>query len=144
MRRYTHGSRWAFWRWTYIYLPDGPRFEERLENLYLRRLHLVKTPRFAVMLHWILLPDYQRHLHDHPVAFLSIVLRGGYDEARPRRVRRIRWFNLMRATDCHRIYSVRPGTLTLVFAGPKVREWGFHTEDGWVGWRDYRRTGRTT
>jgi hypothetical protein len=26
--------------------------------------------------------------------------------------------------------------------GPKVREWGFHTPDGWTFWRDYYRARR--
>lgn len=37
----------------------------------------------AVRIHHILRSDNDRHLHDHPWAFLSIVLRGGYWEERP-------------------------------------------------------------
>jgi len=36
----------------------------------------------AIRLHHILRSDNDRHLHDHPWAFLSIVLRGGYWEQR--------------------------------------------------------------
>lgn len=140
MREYTHGSRWALWRWTEIAWKGEP---------YMRRLHLVKTPWFAVMLHWILTEDPHPDPHDHPVSFLSICLRGGYAEDwRP--AESPPWpaptwhFNVRRtvrhrkATDIHHITAAKSGTLTLVFAGPVVRRWGFHTRDGWVDWKEYR------
>ena len=125
-REYKSGTRWCVWRWTDVVLG---------RVLYLRRLHLIQTPLFSVMLHWIHRPDPQPHLHDHPVSFLSFVLRGFYVEKPGKTV----WFaRFMRATDKHRIVWVPPeGCLTLVFAGPVVRSWGFHTERGWVGWREY-------
>lgn len=108
---------------------------------YLVRLHLVKSPWFAVMLHWIARPDPQPDPHDHPVTFLSLVLRGGYAEERHRKRgvdhHRVRWLNWLRARDVHRITWVAPGTLTLALAGPVTREWGFHTPVGWVSWRKY-------
>lgn len=129
-REYTHGSSWAIWRWTDVVL-EG--------RVYLRRLHLLAVRAIgSVMLHWIAFPDPQRDPHDHPVAFLSIVLRGGYTEWTPRGIRHVRWWNFKRATDVHRILGVKRRTLTLVFAGPVVRRWGFHTPEGWVDWRDYR------
>lgn len=115
-------------------------------ELYLRRLHLIQTPWFAIMLHWIVKPDLQPDMHDHPVSFLSIPLRGGYIEEIPfsGHVRQWRWissrrWNYKRATDRHRIPGTAPGgCLTLVFAGPVVRSWGFHTPKGWVPWREYQ------
>lgn len=137
-RTYKSGSRWAFWRWTDVVL-EG--------ELYLRRLHLFQCPWFAVMLHWILRPDANRDLHDHPVSFLSVVLRGGYlqevphEEGEAFRLERIRWGQYMPAEGAHRILTVLPGTLTLVLAGPRRREWGFLTLDGWVDWRTYQKAG---
>jgi hypothetical protein len=135
-RMYKSGSRWSLWRWTDVVL-NGV--------LYLRRLHLVQTPWFSVMLHW-LTPDPQPDLHDHPVSFLSIPLRGGYCEMTPSGGRLIGMgyhaTNFKRATDTHRISWVHPdGALTLVFAGPVVRSWGFHTPRGWVPWREYQHNG---
>lgn len=51
------------------------------------------------------------------------------------------FMNWIRATDkdVHRITDVLPNTITLCFVGPKVREWGFHTENGWVHWKEYNR-----
>jgi hypothetical protein len=143
-RKYSSGTRWCVWRWTDVVIG---------QLLYLRRLHLLQAPWGAVMLHWIYRPDPQPDLHDHPVDFVSIVLRGGYDEWRPRPAEdfscvgfmgplglyRKRRFSYVRATGRHRISHVRPGTLTLCFAGPVRRQWGFWTVNGWVPWREYER-----
>ncbi len=134
MRKYKSGSRWAFWRWTVT--PSD----------YIRRLHIFMCPWFAICLHWINKPDAEPHLHDHPITFLSIILRGGYAELRQKRGGGLhhkvnRWFNFVRATpkDRHRIIFVRKNTLTLCFMGPVTRKWGFHTEDGWTYYKDYNR-----
>lgn len=133
-RKYVSGTKWCIWRWTDV------------DSEYITRLHLVKTPWFAVCLHWLNKPDPEPWLHDHPVAFLSCILRGGYKEIRytPKRTSRSiwrwhRWFNYVRATnqDVHTIVDVLPHTVTLCFMGPKTREWGFHTPKGWVHWKDY-------
>jgi hypothetical protein len=126
-RKYKSGTVWCVWRWTDV------------DSEYIVRLHVVKTPWFAVCLHWINKPDAEPVLHDHPVTFLSVILRGGYYENRNGRLKRRRWFNFIRASrdDRHRILDVEGGALTLCFMGPKVREWGFHTSSGWVGWKDY-------
>ena len=145
-RRYRSGTRWGLWLWTDIILAG---------DLYLRRLHLVKTPWCSIFLHWIYRPDRQRHLHDHPVPFLIFILRGSYIEERPTRLNpelgptslcRRRWFNVLRTNSRHRIVAVHGGSrdpsgpvLTLCFAGPPRRDrpWGFHTEDGFVPWTEY-------
>ena len=132
-REYSSGTRWCLWRWTDV-VKDG--------EAYLTRLHLVQVPWFSVMLHWIRKGDHAPDMHDHPVAFVSFVLRGFYYEGTGgwgrRCIHRLRP-NLKHAVDAHRIYYAAPGTLTLVFAGPVVRDWGYHTADGWVPWRDYQR-----
>lgn len=125
MRLYKSGTGWCVWRWTFT------------PSAYITRLHLLKTPWFALMVHFINGPDPEPDMHDHPVSFLSCILRGGYTELRPSGVYSRRWFNFIRATDVHQILAVRPKTVTFCFVGPKVREWGFHTPDGWVYWRDY-------
>ncbi len=128
-RRYRSGMRWCLWRWTDVDVDD---------KLYLRRLHLFQTPLFSIMLHWIMRPDPQPDLHDHPVAFASIVLRGGYAEEVPgARLRWIKHLNLKLPTHRHRIRWAAPNTLTLVFAGPVVRKWGFWRGDQFIPWREY-------
>jgi hypothetical protein len=132
-RKYKSGTGWCAWRWTDV------------ESEYILRLHVVKTPWFAVCLHWIKKPDQEPWLHDHPVSFLSLILRGKYAEIRQSmgelspRIRVHTWFNFIRADkyERHRIVFTRANTLTLCFMGPKTREWGFHTSRGWIGWKDY-------
>lgn len=136
MRKYRTGSTWALWRWSEV------------DSEYITRLHIVKTPWFAICLHWLHKPDPEPFLHDHPVTFLSVILRGGYCEWRSQleadglhhtRWRNHSFLNFIRASsdDRHRIIFVVPDTLTLCLMGPKTREWGFHTPNGWQYWRDY-------
>jgi hypothetical protein len=119
-RKYKSGTTWCFWRWSEV------------DSEYITRLHILKTPWFALCLHWINKPDPEPFLHDHPVSFLSIILRGSYTEWRkrgdaPTRVETHRWLNWIRASknDRHTICGVEPGTLTLCMMGRKSREWGF-------------------
>lgn len=139
-RKYKTGTRWGIWLWTDV------------DSEYIRRLHVLKTPWFAICLHWILKPDAEPYVHDHPVTFLSLILRGGYCEERQQvwsgyaqrdevrtTHRTHRWFNFIRASkgDRHRITHVFPKTLTVCFMGPKTREWGFWIDGKWVYWKDY-------
>ena len=126
-RKYKTGTVWCIWRWTEV--PSN----------YILRLHLIKTPWFAICLHWINGPDPEPFNHDHPVSFLSLILNGGYVEHRNNQYKFRSWWNYIKANamDKHTIVSVSPNTLTLCLMGPKTREWGFHTNKGWVYWKDY-------
>lgn len=119
---------------------------------YLKRWRIFQCPWFALWLHRIDGPDEDRALHDHPRAFISFVLRGGYVEEIPcgdgNMLRMVRRINVKGARDLHRIVYLeghavgdqparpRP-TWTLVLCGPVRREWGFQTEDGWVPHDEY-------
>lgn len=142
-RLYKSGTRWCFWRWT------------TTDSEYITRLHVLKTPWFALCVHWLNKPDPEPYLHDHPVTFLSVILRGGYTEKRMRvrtvwtpardmqacrtRIVKNTWWNYIRASkhDRHTIIEVKPRTVTLCFMGPKTREWGFHQPWGWIHWKEY-------
>ena len=123
---------------------------------YMTRWRLIETPWFGVFFHRILRDDADRHLHDHPWPFVSLILRGGYFEEQPvttsvvlpgeddqlrliakawKRPLSIIWHA---ATDLHRI-ELRNGrpAWTLVFIGRRCREWGFQTEEGWIDWKTY-------
>lgn len=117
-------------------------------NYYMRRFILLLPFGFTLRLHHIVRSDDDRHLHDHPFSFASFLLSGGYFETVPcepvepldngkrTEYRRRFSFNVKRATDQHALALTRP-VWTLVFAMPKSREWGFHTEMGWVHNEDY-------
>lgn len=110
--------------------------------VYLRRWYLIRTPWFGIYLHKIMRPDHDRDLHDHPWNFVPIILWGGYDEQLPGEEFRLRTpgsMRLVRATDSHRIDTLindKPAW-TLCLVGRHQRDWGFHTEQGWVQWEDY-------
>ena len=134
------GKRWVLFERYVVRDADG---------VYLDRLRIIETPWFRVYFHRILRSDKDRHLHDHPWSFLSIILRGGYwEHTEPRGFRiwapterawKKQWSVIRhKATDLHRLELPEGESVwTLVFAGRRIREWGFQTENGWVPWREY-------
>ncbi len=109
-------------------------------NPYMRRFFLIKTKFGSIRVHEILRSDGDRHLHDHPFDFLSIILSGGYTEITPLGETKKGPLSLIfrRATDLHRLVLGEGQTAwTLVFTSPWKRRWGFQTEHGWVDEKDY-------
>lgn len=113
-------------------------------NIYMKRFILLLPWGATIRLHGIMRSDDDRHLHDHPFDFVSLLLTGGYFETAPldgltsnadtlRAMRFWPRFSVLRrrAEDLHALTLDRP-VWTLVYAGPKRREWGFETERGWV------------
>lgn len=137
-------SRWAIWKWHDIpdkYFP---------EHVYLRRLRILATPWFAVMLHFVYLTDTDRDPHDHPWNFWSFIVKGGYIEhvwMNPRNRKRNLYntrtwgrFTLHKMSKhwAHKITEIKPGTITLVFTGKRTRDWTFWLEDGsQIEWKVY-------
>lgn len=138
----TAGRRWSVLR----------RFTiDRDGEVYLTRWYLVSTPWFGVYLHRFDGPDPDADPHDHPWNFVTMVLRGGYDEEALRR-----HGDVLEVVDCHHRPLVprrrtldtrhkvarlwRVPTWTLVVVGRRQREWGFWLDGGagsWVPWREY-------
>jgi hypothetical protein len=134
-------------RFRYV-IGDGPK------GPLLIRYRLISSPWFGVYLHHLMRSDADRHLHDHPWAFWSLILWRGYCELEPlagqgsapmfvgtgerQRINRRPPLWLVRhlATDRHALELDRPAW-SLIWVGRRVREWGFHTEDGWVPWQEY-------
>lgn len=106
---------------------------------YMRRW-TVKTPWGMLRLHHILRSDHDRHYHDHPMSFVSLILAGGYIEHRPHQApRRCAPGSVVvrRAEDMHRLQLIGKDAWTLVLTGPVRRAWGFATESGWVHAAEY-------
>lgn len=108
----------------------------------LARKTLVEAKRFKVLWH-VFLPDASDHdCHDHPRPFITIALRGGYDDVQPDgTVDRVRApaVRYRPASHAH-ITRVGPlGCTTLCLMGPVRREWGFWREGRWWEWRSYER-----
>lgn len=124
-------------------------------SLYMGRWEFFRSRLFWPRLHYIATPDLDRHLHDHPASFFSLVLAGGYAEERPATIdpcfrpdvgkeatikswRGPGSFAFRRACDRHKISYVLPNTYTLfIFFGGKQHWWGFYTPAGKIFWKDY-------
>lgn len=122
--------------------------------MYLARLRIIQTPWFGVYVHDIYEPDADRHPHNHPWSFISIVLRGYYTERlypEPLKdlndsylLRRtyMRWsWHKMGRSSAHRIIHASPGLKTLILVGPRRSNWGFFTDKGYVPWQQYPNAG---
>lgn len=109
---------------------------------YMIRWYLFDCRFGGVMLHRFFRSDDDRDLHDHPWAFLSIILRGGYNEETSDG---LKWYKpgsfLFRRADWAHAIRLRPGTegyvWSLVIKGPIKRQWGFYPPSGWVFWKNY-------
>jgi len=118
----------------------------------LRWCLLPKNPLGNIYLHFILQPDMDEHLHDHPWPSLGLILDGCYIETigdelgfPVRQVTRNRGDIIARsATQCHRIARLpEAAAITIMLIGPRQRSWGFWRTKGptsrWVHQRDYFR-----
>lgn len=132
-------------------------------HLYLARFWLCEAPRDehgeiesgnCTLLHYFARPDDDGALHDHPWAFRTRLLFGGYTELLPAhpwspgsalgpeavdRVARTAGDTIDHAaTDLHAVGAITVGTWTYVQTGPRERDWGFHPPGKpWVHFRTY-------
>lgn len=126
------------------------------EGTYMLRYVLRLPFGWTLRLHCILRSDADRHLHDHPFDFTSLLLTGPYTEITrcectapdgwschrcygSKRLSQVvpRWsLNRKRAEEFHAVQLEKP-VWTLVLAGPKRKEWGFATEIGWCHNEEY-------
>lgn len=140
-------------RWAFMERFEVPNLDDPAET-YLTRWRLIQTPWFAIYLHRMNGPDSRPTLHDHPWPFLSLILRGGYEETYVEqpwraddvsepdillanmtdlRAWRVGTIHRMRARSAHYIYRLlRYPTWTLLLVGPRVRTWGYWDAAGWT------------
>lgn len=133
---------------------------------YLIRYTIFNCPLFGIKLHNLLRSD-DDCLHDHPWAFISFILKGGYVEHRVDKIIAYEEAKDISALDdfffdpsndtfqlrSKRLYGsprilFRPSnwihklevyqpTWTLVITFKKVKKWGFFTPRGWIEWFKY-------
>jgi hypothetical protein len=110
---------------------------------YLERYHIVDTRHVQVRIHHWLSSDDQRAPHDHPWANTTLVLAGHLIEHTDNGGRALAPGTVVsrHPTDPHRIELISDDAWTLFVTGPIVRDWGFHTSTGWVGWRRWPHAG---
>lgn len=120
---------------------------------YLERYYLFLKERnrfpFNVFLHKFLKSDHD-DIHDHPWAYTTIILKGGYNEWTPvfdengKKLTEIcTWRGAGHIRRCtaesfHRI-ELDPNVTcwTLFIPGRKKRDWGFLKGNTWIQWEDY-------
>lgn len=117
------------------------------EEPYLIRYSIFSCPLFAIKIHNILRSD-DDCLHDHPWAFITILLKGAYiEESEHYNGRRFRYYSagtiLYRHKHwIHRLIIDKPvRSLVITFKKKRGGAWGFFTPKGWVFWKDYKPTG---
>lgn len=131
---------------------DGLRYLYRHYLLFLEDTQeygkIVRRPevKFNVFLHNFLLPDPDRHLHNHPWWYATFVLWGGYyeevftDETRKttKLIWRGRFSFRINNGNYHQVKHLsEKGCYTLFFRGPKVRRWGFWVNGQHIDHEDY-------
>lgn len=136
-------------KWIAGWLSGGPHFI--IGDRYLLRWYVIpRNPILNVYLHQFLHDDEDRALHDHPWWFISIMLKGAYEELARYTDTSSFWtlrtapsFAFRKAEHAHRVVlpkrhdgSVVP-CWTLVVTGRVVRDWGFYCPQGWRHWKQF-------
>jgi hypothetical protein len=108
---------------------------------YLERYVLQKEKSSSLYLHHFVGSDWSRDLHDHPAAFTSIGLIGGYVEHTPNGADYFvaPWVRHFPAEHVHRLVLLRTDCWTLVHVGDRSRDWGFWRNGEWIQWQRYFR-----
>jgi len=112
------------------------------KHLYMTRIILLRTRWGKLMINYFHRSDEDRALHDHPWRFWSFILWRGYLEHTRSGARRIRplTLNYRPPRWTHRVEMMNgKPACTLVWTGRRVREWGFHTDKGWMHWKEFGR-----
>lgn len=107
----------------------------------LHRWTLAQVRGRKLMVHHFQPNADDRAEHDHPASFVTVVLRGYYDDESPAGVERMRAgvVRFRAAEHRHRTRVSPRGCWTVVFMGPKRRLWGFWKDGRWYFWRDHER-----
>lgn len=132
-------KRWYLARKAMVPLHGGPAAErEGLGGI------LVPSEIENLYVHHYLRCD-QEDMHCHPWWNASLVVAGSYDERTPDGIftRLPGDIIVRRPEQIHAIAAVKPGTITLFATAPKERDWGFHTDGGFVPWQEFHKKPKT-
>lgn len=91
------------------------------------RYVVFKSRLLNVYLHQLSCPNPHPHCHDHPWSFVTVLLKGGYLEliGTSDFVRRPGQVLYRRAEHLHSVTTPYGTSWSLVFTGPRGRDWGF-------------------
>jgi hypothetical protein len=111
-------------------------------ELHFRRWELLKTPWFSIWLHGIYAADTDKHLHNHPWDFCSLILKGSYIEETldgnnkmfPGKISK------RNGSNYHKIKQLlTPTVYTLFFVTPIKRDWGYNVDGKHIQHEEYRK-----
>jgi len=89
---------------------------------------------FSIRVHHFIGSDDDRALHDHGWGFVTLILKGWYDDVGESSTERMKpgMIKYRPATHKHTVQVGPKGCWTLIFTGPRIRDWGFwsYTKSG--------------
>ena len=115
-------------------------------EIHFRRWRFIETRWFSVYLHGIYKADEDKHMHDHPWDFTSLVLYGYYSEKlrasdgkSDSNVRHPWSIARRKAEQFHMIEKLwTKKVFTIVITGKRRREWGYNVDGWWIDNVSYR------
>ena len=110
-------------------------------EVHFRRWEILKTRWGSIWLHAIYKADQDKHLHNHPWDFKSLVLKGSYLEQTEKGIIKQHpgKFNSRNGESYHKILELlSPVVYTLFFVSPIKREWGYNVDGKFIDHITYR------
>ena len=118
--------------------------------VHFRRYRLLDTPWLRIYIHNLLVSDEDKHMHNHPWSFFTLLLKGSYEQ--------LFYIKSKVGADCggtikmyerdsftmgknayHKITLLTPTAWTLFFAYGKKSSWGYLLDDkSHIDFKDYR------
>lgn len=82
---------------------------------------------FSIRIHKWYRSDDKRFMHNHAFNFITIVLYGGYMDVSTEGndIMSVGSIRYRKANHTHYVKEPKHGTITLLFCGPKIQNWGF-------------------
>jgi hypothetical protein len=111
-------------------------------KLHFRRWQILKTRWFSIWIHCIYAPDEDKHLHNHPWDFKSMVIKGSYlEETENGNIfQKFGKFNSRNGDDFHKILKLNTEKVySLFFVTPPKREWGYKVDGKFIQHEEYRK-----
>lgn len=110
-------------------------------DVHFKRWEILKTRWGSIWLHAIYKADIDKHLHNHPWHFISIILKGSYKEITQKGIsfQRPGKINIRNGENYHKILEVESKVVyTLFFATEPKRLWGYDVDGKFLDHETYR------
>ena len=111
-------------------------------KLHFRRWEILKTRWFSIYIHGIYASDKDKHLHNHPWDYKSIVLKGSYVEETTNGLNILKFGTITSkdGNDYHKIKQLLTKSVyTLFIVSPVKRVWGYQVDGSFIDNEEYRR-----